>query len=203
MSHVPTLEEICRDYGPNGILGYDLVNGFADVSSYTQVAAFTINGLLLGITRGQMQGKMAPLVRYVALALREWSRTQHFSYPERNHCWLANVPQLKRRACLDNRMLDALSRETLGTMEEPKNKFIHPGALTEGIAVALLGLQGAITGSRANAAALTEEADRLEQENKHLVQYIDELGTVQGIERIAEDELGLVDPDTVIIEPQQ
>lgn len=135
------LEEICRDYGPNGILGYDLVNGFADVSSYTQVAAFTINGLLLGITRGQMQGKMAPLVRYVALALREWSRTQHFSYPERNHCWLANVPQLKRRACLDNRMLDALSRETLGTMEEPKNKFIHPGALTEGIAVALLGLQ--------------------------------------------------------------
>ena len=135
------LEEICRDYGPNGILGYDLTNGYADVSSYTQVAAFTVNGLLLGITRGQMQGKMAPLVRYVALALKEWSRSQHFSHPERNYCWLSHVPQLKRRACLDNRMLDALSRETLGTMEEPKNKFIHPGALTEGVAVALLGMQ--------------------------------------------------------------
>ena len=69
--------------------------------------------------------------------------------------------------------------------------------------LALLGLQGAITGSRANAAALMEQADRLEQENQNLVQYIDELGTVQGIERIAEDELGLVAPDPVIIEPQQ
>ena len=69
--------------------------------------------------------------------------------------------------------------------------------------LALLGLQGAITGSRANAAALMQQADSLEQANQDLAQYIDELGTVQGIERIAEEELGLVDPDTVIIEPQQ
>ena len=69
--------------------------------------------------------------------------------------------------------------------------------------LALLGLQGAITGTRANAAALMQQADILEQQNRDLVQYIDELDTVQGIERIAEDELGLVDPDTVIIEPQQ
>ena len=48
-----------------------------------------------------------------------------------------------------------------------------------------------------------EQADALEQENQDLTQYIDELGTVQGIQRIAEDELGLVDPDTVIIVPQQ
>ena len=69
--------------------------------------------------------------------------------------------------------------------------------------LALLGLQGAITGTRANAAALMQQADILEQQNRDLVQYIDELGTVQGIQRIAEEELGLVDPDTVIIEPQQ
>ena len=69
--------------------------------------------------------------------------------------------------------------------------------------LALLGLQGAITESRANTAALMEQADALEQENQDLTQYIDELGTVQGIQRIAEDELGLVDPDTVIIVPQQ
>ena len=69
--------------------------------------------------------------------------------------------------------------------------------------LALLGLQGAITGSRANAAALMQQADSLEQANQDLAQYIDELGNVQGIERIAEEELGLVDPDTVIIEPQQ
>ena len=52
-------QEIREDYGPNGLLGYDLVNGYADVTSYTQIAAFTCNGLLFGLTRGQMLGKMA------------------------------------------------------------------------------------------------------------------------------------------------
>ena len=66
-----SLDEIRENYGPNGLLGYDLVNGFADVTSYTQLAAFTCNGLLFGLTRGQMQGKMAPFVRYIALAHRE------------------------------------------------------------------------------------------------------------------------------------
>ena len=46
-------QEIREDYGPNGLLGYDLVNGYADVTSYTQLAAFTCNGLLFGMTRGQ------------------------------------------------------------------------------------------------------------------------------------------------------
>ena len=27
--------EIQEDYGPNGLLGYDLVNGYAEVSSHT------------------------------------------------------------------------------------------------------------------------------------------------------------------------
>ena len=48
-----SLQEIREDYGPNGLLGYDLVNGCAAGSSYTQVAAFVSNGLLLGITRGK------------------------------------------------------------------------------------------------------------------------------------------------------
>jgi len=56
-----SLAEIREDYGPNGLLGYDLVNGYADVTSNTQLAAFTCNGLLFGLTRGQMTGKMAPL----------------------------------------------------------------------------------------------------------------------------------------------
>ena len=41
--------EIREDYGPNGLLGYDLVNGYAEVSSHTQIAAFTCNGLLFGL----------------------------------------------------------------------------------------------------------------------------------------------------------
>ena len=69
-------KEIQQSYGPNGLLGYDLVNGYADVTSYTQLAAFTCNGLLLGLTRGQMTGKMLPLFRYVGLSSREWAASQ-------------------------------------------------------------------------------------------------------------------------------
>ena len=32
-----SVAEICSDYGPNGLLGYDLVNGYADITSYTQL----------------------------------------------------------------------------------------------------------------------------------------------------------------------
>ena len=66
-----TLQEICDAYGPNGLLGYETVNGYADVTSYTQLAAFTCNGLLLAMTRGQLTGKMAPLVKYIGLSSRE------------------------------------------------------------------------------------------------------------------------------------
>ncbi len=134
-----TLEEICRDYGPNGLLGYDLVNGYADVTSYTQLAAFAANGLLLGLTRGQLRGIMAPPVRYIGLALREWSRSQHYCEQEKNYCWLSTVPELKRRRCMDTWMLSTLSRESLGTMEEPVNRSDHPAALTQAVPIALLG----------------------------------------------------------------
>ena len=134
-----TLEEIQADYGPNGLLGYDLVNGYADVTSYTQLAAFAANGLLLGMTRGRLQGKMAPLVRYIGLAFKEWSRSQQYCEPERNYCWLSTVPELKRRRCMDTRMLDALGRG-LGTVEDPVYRSDSPSNLTAVIPVALLSL---------------------------------------------------------------
>ena len=134
-----TLEQICADYGPNGLLGYDLANGYAEVSSYTQLAAFSANALLLGLTRRQVQNRSIPLVRYVGVALREWSRSQQYSTPERNYCWLSSEPELKRRRCMDTRMLDALSRETLGTPDEPVYRNDSPSALTEVIPAALLG----------------------------------------------------------------
>ena len=130
--------EIQEDYGPNGLLGYDLVNGYADVTSYTQIAAFAANGLLFGITRGQIRGRMAPLVRYIEVAVREWSRSQHYCEPKQNYCWLSTVPELKRRRCMDTWMLSILSREKLGTMEEPVNRSANPAAITEAIPVALL-----------------------------------------------------------------
>ena len=69
--------------------------------------------------------------------------------------------------------------------------------------VALLTLQSAILESRENAAALAEQAADLVQQNQELEQRIDGLDTEEGIRDIAEAELGLVDPDTVIIVPQQ
>jgi ADP-ribosylglycohydrolase len=133
-----SLEEIRADYGPNGLLGYDLVNGCADVTSYTQLAAFSANGLLMGLTRGMLQGKLAPLVRYIGLALREWSCSQHNRVPERIFCWLSYVPELKRRHCMDTWMLSTLSGERLGSLEEPVNCLDNPAALTTVISVALL-----------------------------------------------------------------
>lgn len=50
---------------------------------------------------------------------------------------------------------------------------------------------------------LRAQAIELEKENNRLTDAIDKLGTVQGIFQIAREELGLVDPDTVIIEPAQ
>ena len=134
-----SLETICADYGPNGLMGYDLVNGYAEVSSYTQLAAYVANGLILGLARNQAYGRSNPLIRYVSIALREWSRTQQYSPQERNYCWLTTVPELKRRRCMDTRMLDALTREILGTLQAPVFRNDLPSALTEVVPIALLG----------------------------------------------------------------
>ncbi len=133
-----SLDEIRRNYGPNGLLGYDLVNGYADVTSYTQLAAFTCNGLLIALTRGQMMGKMAPLVKYVGLSSREWLASQRpWGRPDRTFCWLLQQPDICRRYCMDTRMMDTLSRESLGTPEDPVNSFVTPGSLTTAIGVGL------------------------------------------------------------------
>ena len=130
--------EIQEDYGPNGLLGYDLVNGYAEITSYTQLAAFTCNGLLLGLTRGQMMGRMAPFVKYVELAGKEWALSQRpWGRPDKNYCWLLRKNEICRRHCMDTRMLDTLSRETLGTPEEPRNNFPGPGGLSSAIGVGL------------------------------------------------------------------
>ena len=130
--------EIQEDYGPNGLLGYDLVNGYADVTSYTQIAAFTCNGLLLGLTRGQMTGKMAPFVKYIGLSSREWAASQRpWGRPDKTFCWLLQQPDLCRRHCMDTRMLDTLAREKLGNPEDPRNHFDGPGGITSAVGVGL------------------------------------------------------------------
>lgn len=126
--------EICENYGPNGLLGYDLANGTADGTSYTQLAAFLCNGILLALNRG----KESHCHQYIAMAAQEWAKSQQFrSTPEKTHCWVAQVPAMRRRHCMDTRMLDALTRPALGTPEKPVLYSTTPGALTTGIAVGL------------------------------------------------------------------
>ena len=131
-------QEIREDYGPNGLLGYDLVNGYADVTSYTQLAAFTANGLLFGLTRGQVTGKMAPFIKYVAVASCEWAGSQRaWGRPGSNYCWLSRKESLCRRHCMDTRMLDTLNNTDRRTLETPPNNYNGPYSLTTAIGVGL------------------------------------------------------------------
>ena len=126
--------DICRDYGENGLLGYDLANGQAEVSAYTQYAAYIANGLLLGTTLGKH--KQYP--RFMHLAAKEWIKRQNTPrLPEKDKCWISAVPQLRRRRCRDSWMLDALRFNAPGTLENPINKADYPGSLT---AAAMVGL---------------------------------------------------------------
>ena len=139
-----TWPQIQEDYGPNGLLGYDLVNGYAEVSSHTQLAVFTCNGLLLGMTRGQVFGKMAPLVMYAGLAQHVWAIGQRrYDQPTRNHCWVFRIPELRRRHCTDTRMVETLNRGMggvrgkLGTLETPINHRDTPASISSAVSVGL------------------------------------------------------------------
>lgn len=101
------------------------------------------------------------------------------------------------------KLLKALRRVRL--VIQPSSPAIKVVALCAVVfsMLALLTIQSVILDGRAQNAALAEQAAQLELENQELQQYIDELGTVQSVQRIAEEELGLVDPDTIIITPQE
>ena len=71
------------------------------------------------------------------------------------------------------------------------------------VCIALLVTLGVMTvQAREKAQALKDQAAALEQQNAALEQHIDDLNTLEGIENIAKEELGLVDPDTIIFDPQ-
>ena len=122
--------QIAEDYGPNGLLGYDLTAGNAEITSYTQLAAFACNGMLLAAIRGNREKYPA----YLAMSLKEWLKSQQTrGEMESTHCWLAQVSQLRTRHCMDSRMLDELSRDTLGTPEKPVNRSDSPCSITAAI----------------------------------------------------------------------
>ena len=131
-------EEIQNAYGPNGLLGYDLVNGYADISSYTQLGCYTCCGLLLGMTHGQMHGKMGPYVRYIWLAGHEWAAGQRcYGDPNPTFCWITRKRELRGKHCMDTRMLDDLLHGRCGSMEEPVNRYDEAVSLTMAVPVGL------------------------------------------------------------------
>ncbi len=127
-------EEIVNDYGPNGLLGYDLQEQeYAPITSHTQICAFLCNGLLLSISRGKYNH-----LDYGKRALQEWTRSQQFYRdPEQSLCWLAKIPQFRRRHCRDARMMDNLRMGLFGSMASPRNNNTAPGAITAAVATAL------------------------------------------------------------------
>ena len=68
--------------------------------------------------------------------------------------------------------------------------------------VALIALRWVHNGILAQIDELKDEASGLEHANDVLEQKTDELGSVQSIQDIAKEELGLVDPDTILIDPE-
>lgn len=68
--------------------------------------------------------------------------------------------------------------------------------------VAMVTLGISIHAANAKAQEMKDQAAQLEQEKNQLEDKIDSLGSAGSVEDIAKDELGLVDPDTIIIKPE-
>lgn len=67
---------------------------------------------------------------------------------------------------------------------------------------ALAALRWVHNGIQAQTLLKQEEAAAMENANADLQEKIDRIGSVQSIQQIAQDELGLVNPDTVLIHPE-
>ena len=68
--------------------------------------------------------------------------------------------------------------------------------------VALIALRWVHNGILTQIDELKDEASGLEHANSVLEQKTENLGSVQSIQDIAREELGLVDPDTILIDPE-
>jgi ADP-ribosylglycohydrolase len=120
-------KSIFQKYGEKGITDYELTNGKALISDDTQMTLFTANGLLLGTTRGQLRGIMAPYPSYIAYCYMDWYRTQTESYPidKENpyaYTWLVNIPDLFHRRAPGNTCMSAIGAGANGSINEPVNR---------------------------------------------------------------------------------
>ena len=68
--------------------------------------------------------------------------------------------------------------------------------------LALMVLRFSLLDAKGKTEDLRNQAAVLEQENRELEQSISQMGTVQSVTELAGKLLGLVDPDTVIFQPE-
>lgn len=134
------LSEIRERFGPEGIQGYDTINGYAHISCNTQQTMFTANGLLFGATRGATRGVMAPYVKYLEAFYRDWAATQRYTGrrgPVKAYAWLCCIDQLFSRRGPDQTALFCLDRDRTGTMDEPVNRSRNHYGLTRSIPIGM------------------------------------------------------------------
>ena len=98
-------------------------------------------------------------------------------------------------------------------MEKSKRKFkvvLRPCAPKLKIALialilcsmaALISLTWIRSSILAEADRLQDQAAQLEYENQELSRKVEELGSLDSVQEIAREELGLADPDTVVVTP--
>lgn len=84
----------------------------------------------------------------------------------------------------------------------PLTKTVMLAAVVLSMA-ALITLNLCLQGVEKHTSDLREQAALLEQENRELLEKIRQLGTVQSVEDIAKNELGLVKPGSIIFNPAQ
>ncbi len=68
--------------------------------------------------------------------------------------------------------------------------------------IALVALQHQLQNANQQLDDLKDQAAEMEQDNNQLMDYIEQLGTVESVKRIAQEILGLVEPFFTIFQPQ-
>ena len=115
-------DSIFSKYGPEGITGYELTRGVAQISDDTQMTLFTANGMLFGDTFGWMHGVAFPTIGFVRDAYSDWLKTQTMDFSavktasakphlfgECGISWLLDVPELYSLRAPGTTCLSALS----------------------------------------------------------------------------------------------
>lgn len=133
-------DDIVRRYGERGITRYELnENGVAEISDDTQMSLFTASGILLGMTRGYMQGITGRLDDYCRKTYVDWLHTQEWrsrSAKVDSHSWLMDVPELYSQRAPGTTCLMALRSLEGGV--EANNKSCGCGGVMRTAPVALL-----------------------------------------------------------------